>query len=283
MKFIALATTLILSSLHSIAQVSTPTIIEGNYSLQVIPGSVTVDGQSRLSFWDYTQTLDYNKDFEFIIFDRDFNIECRFNATGAREYVSIYDMDNDVVHGDVNLTQNFFNSDDLYEYVVQDETAFKVMSQDGTQVLSIPCPAGIGQMEYSYLAVMDEKHYVVIIGRGSVNNSSQPIPMTQHYTFFYQIDPNSATIRQVNMPIKVRVMPTVVPRSTPITVTLDGNDKSTHTVNVTATNGVNTMNIPMLPGNTSATIDTSRLSKGIYVVSVTDGEKTADSCKIVIR
>lgn len=215
------------------------------------------------------------------------------------------DMDNNTQWEGVLLTQNFFNNDDKYEYLMPicnptteeteydydgdginekksvrydyDRIGFKVMSQSGREAAKFILPSGYNHATSDVIfMVMDNERYLLV----------EAYPERSNYnTAFlaYKVDAATSSVRQMSAPIHIGVTPRVARRSEPVTVTFGDEGKTSRRVKVTGMNGSTVIAESVAAGETATTIDTSALSQGVYVVTVEDGEKVVENCKIVIR
>lgn len=210
---------------------------------------------------------------------------------------------------DFKISQTLFNNDGMYEYVlpviqIYEEEQFgteyldgvgnyevktvsqrervvgyKVCNEFRQEVSRLTLPADyIGD----YLEVVDfgDKRYLTVGAYKEADNGNHV-----YYTLVYKIDPNASGVMQlVGDPIEVTVAPRVTRRSTPITVKFSGEDNGgDRQVMVTGVNGMTVMTMKVAAGETSANIDTSRLSEGMYVVTVVENGKKIENCKVIIR
>lgn len=215
------------------------------------------------------------------------------------------DMDNNTQWEGVLLTQNFFNNDDKYEYLMPicnptteeteydndgdginekkyvrydyDRIGFKVMSQSGREAAKFILPSGYNHATSDVIfMMMDNERYLLVEAFPERDNHNTAI-------LAYKVDAATSSVRQMSAPIHIGVMPRVARRSEPVTVTFGDEGKTSRRVKVTGMNGSTVIAESVAAGETATTIDTSALSQGVYVVTVEDGEKAVENCKIVIR
>ena len=124
--------------------------------------------------------------------------------------------------------------------------------------------------------MMDNERYLLVEAFPERDNHNTAI-------LAYKVDAATSSVRQMSAPIHIGVMPRVARRSEPVTVTFGDEGKTSRRVKVTGMNGSTVIAESVAAGETATTIDTSALSQGVYVVTVEDGEKAVENCKIVIR
>ncbi len=198
---------------------------------------------------------------------------------------------------DIVLSQTLFNTDDLYEYVIPVLEAvdcsykneyekvegqkvravgFKVVSQNGAVVSEVRYPAGY----YSYggecldLYIMDDVNYLL----AEVRNEQE-----ERYHIVYEINPKSASLSMVSAPRRVSVSPATPVKGTDVTVDLGEAAGEDCLVNVVSASGRAVMSIRVEPGANGTRIDTGRLERGLYIVTVNDGKNSREATKIVVR
>ncbi|MDE7444086.1 MAG: T9SS type A sorting domain-containing protein [Muribaculaceae bacterium] len=159
---------------------------------------------------------------------------------------------------------------------------FKMLDDSGTELSRVMLPSGYESIE-NKVKVIDfgTKRYMLIygdkIGFDYFENEDDKV-------FVYSIDTQASGAMQLVAELSgVAVNPRVARRSEPINVTFNTDGIASRKVIVTSVNGTVVMSKNVAQGETSVSIDTSRLSHGMYVVSVIENGKKSEHCKVVIR
>jgi hypothetical protein len=185
------------------------------------------------------------------------------------------------------VTQTLFNDDAKYEYLMavvdQDRScrSLKVKSEDGNTLSTIQFPDGYKLYSISEndvaLIELNGKNYIIIKVEARLGGDSY-----DYYNLVYKIDASTSSVKQVGAPIKVKVSPTIVERGEMINVALPEIGANTGVINVVSTAGAVVFNQKVEAGTSQASIDTSSLQRGLYIVTIDNG-KTRESTKIIIR
>ncbi len=199
---------------------------------------------------------------------------------------------------DFTLSQTLFNNDDLYEWIIPTFEAvdcnyqteyeiiegqqvkavgFKVQSENGATVADVRFPAGL----YCYhnpdirLYMINDKNYLGI--------EVSDISSREYYYITYEVNAQNASVNMIDAPRRISVHPTTPRRGTDIHIDLGQPAGEHSTLTVTSLSGRNIVSRNIEPGTTSTTIDTGRLEQGMYIVTVSDGNSSRETTKIVIR
>lgn len=205
-------------------------------------------------------------DTETYIFSGFFTNTSEYLYFKAQLEPRIIEKEHDYDHDGVNDTREVSQ--------VPTTIGYKIMSQSGKEICTISLPNGYTGDDGCDLYVMDGKKYMTCHATKEGGGS---------YTIIYEVDAATSSVRQMSAPIRVGVMPRVARRSEPVTVTFGDEGKASRRVKVTGMNGSTVIAESVAAGETATTIDTSALSQGVYVVTVEDGDKAVENCKIVIR
>jgi len=192
-----------------------------------------------------------------------------------------YDLDFGDAERHCYLTQNVFNDDDNYEYVVSimedpnvisaNVTGYKIVNENGELLMTITPPEG--RKFYARLVKTDMGFYFVAEGS---SNENKPI------SFIYKIDKASSSVQQVSsFTGRMDVSPRMAVNQTPVTVTLDEN-ASYVSIDLIDMAGHIVQSIPVNDEKTIS-IDTSWLPRGVYIVKASGNEQSQETCKIIIR
>lgn len=213
------------------------------------------------------------------------------------------------------ITQNLFNADKAYEYVVPicqqsvertDETdidgdgevdqivtwygcaypGFKIMQDNGNVLATIMFDEGyrfdsylIGGGQALSLVHFENKNYIVANVEKAGSNGEK-----ERACIFYAITPGDASsIKAVRTErTGVKATPEFARKSEMVVVDFRGIENA-KLLSVVNGNGQTVMQVPVANGQTSYRLNTSNLPAGLYVVKVDNGKRMTESCKIVVR
>lgn len=213
------------------------------------------------------------------------------------------------------ITQNLFNADKAYEYVVPicqqsvertDETdidgdgevdqivtwygcaypGFKIMQDNGNVLATIMFDEGyrfdsylIGGGQALSLVHFENKNYIVANVEKAGSNGEK-----ERACIFYAITPGDASsIKAVRTErTGVKATPEFARKSEMVVVDFRGIENA-KLLSVVNGNGQTVMQAPVANGQTSYRLNTSNLPAGLYVVKVDNGKRMTESCKIVVR
>ncbi len=218
-------------------------------------------------------------------------------SSACPEPITLYPYDSSCTDLDgVRLSQNLFNEDAEYEWVIpvfeaidcsyanEEEkvegqrlrvTGFQVISEKGTTVTEFKMPSGFYCYDNSLdVYLMNDKNFLLI----DVFNDD-----LEEYTAIFEIQPKSGSVKMVGSPLKVSVNPSLVNRGTRVNIDLSSPAAENCKVTVTSVNGKNIIVRSIEPGSMGTSIDTANFEKGVYIVSVSDGKTTKEHTKIIIR
>lgn len=226
-----------------------------------------------------------------------------------------YDMASLFDESDFLITQNLFNADKAYEYVVPicqqsvgrtDETdidgdgevdqivtwygcaypGFKIMQDNGNVLATIMFDEGyrfdsylIGGGQALSLVHFENKNYIVANVEKAGGNGEK-----ERACIFYAITPgDAASIKAVRTErTGVKATPELARKSEMVVVDFRGIENA-KLLSVVNGNGQTVMQTPVANGQTSYRLNTSNLPAGLYVVKVDNGKRMTESCKIVVR
>ena len=226
-----------------------------------------------------------------------------------------YDMASLYDDGHFLITQNLFNADKAYEYVVPicqqsvertDETdidgdgevdqivtwygyacpGFKIMQDNGNVLATIMFDEGyrfdsylIGGGQALSLVHFENKNYIVANVEKAGSNGEK-----ERACIFYAITPGDASsIKAVRTErTGVKATPEFARKSEMVVVDFRGIENA-KLLSVVNGNGQTVMQTPVANGQTSYRLNTSNLPAGLYVVKVDNGKRMTESCKIVVR
>lgn len=214
------------------------------------------------------------------------------------------------------ITQNLFNADKAYEYVVPicqqsverteerdldgdgevDQIVtwygcacpgFKIMQDNGNVVAIVMFDEGYRFNSYSILGSyrvlslvhFENKNYIVADVEKTVGDGE-----TEYASIFYAITPgDAASIKAVRTErTGLKATPEFARKNEMVVVDFRGIENA-KLLSVVNGNGQTVMQTPVANGQTSYRLNTSNLPAGLYVVKVDNGKRMTESCKIVVR
>lgn len=209
------------------------------------------------------------------------------------------------------ITQNLFNADKAYEYVVPicqqsvegtNETdldgdgevdqivtwygyacpGFKIMQDNGNVVATVMFDEGYILNRYDrYLNFVhfENKNYIVANVQKTGSDGE-----TEHASIFYAIAPgDAASIKAVRTErTGLKATPELARKNEMVVVDFSTIENA-KLLSVVNGNGQTVMQVPVANGQTSYRLNTSNLPAGLYVVKVDNGKRMTESCKIVVR
>lgn len=222
-----------------------------------------------------------------------------------------YDMASLYDDGHFLITQNLFNADKAYEYVVPicqqsvvrteetdldgdgeadqittwygcDYPGFKIMQDNGNVVATIMLDEGYSLDTYDSdftFVHFENKNYIVANVQKAGNDGK-----TEYASVFYAITPgDAASIKAVRTErTGLKATPEFARKNEMVVVDFRGIENA-KLLSVVNGNGQTVMQTPVANGQTSYRLNTSNLPAGLYVVKVDNGKRMTESCKIVVR
>lgn len=222
-----------------------------------------------------------------------------------------YDMTSSYDYGSFLITQNLFNADKAYEYVVPicqlsvertTETdrdgdgepdqivtwygrtypGFKIMQDNGNVLATIMLDEGysLNTYERDFTFVhFENKNYIVANVQKTGSDGE-----TEYASIFYAITPgDAASIKAVRTErTGLKATPEFARKNEMVVVDFRGIENA-KLLSVVNGNGQTVMQTPVANGQTSYRLNTSNLPAGLYVVKVDNGKRMTESCKIVVR
>lgn len=222
-----------------------------------------------------------------------------------------YDMTSSYDDGSFLITQNLFNADKAYEYVVPicqlvvertTETdrdgdgepdqivtwygrtypGFKIMQDNGNVLATIMLDEGysLNTYESDFTFVhFENKNYIVANVQKAGSDGE-----TEYASIFYAITPgDAASIKAVRTErTGLKATPEFARKNEMVVVDFSTIENA-KLLSVVNGNGQTVMQTPVANGQTSYRLNTSNLPAGLYVVKVDNGKRMTESCKIVVR
>lgn len=222
-----------------------------------------------------------------------------------------YDMASLYDDGHFLITQNLFNADKAYEYVVPicqlsvertTETdsdgdgepdlivtwygctypGFKIMQDNGNVVATIMLDEEYSLNTYDSdftFVHFENKNYIVANVEKAGSDGK-----TEYASIFYAITPGDASsIKAVRTErTGLKATPELARKNEMVVVDFSTIENA-KLLSVVNGNGQTVMQTPVANGQTSYRLNTSNLPAGLYVVKVDNGKRMTESCKIVVR
>ena len=222
-----------------------------------------------------------------------------------------YDMASLYDDGHFLITQNLFNADKAYEYVVPicqqsvvrteetdldgdgeadqittwygcDYPGFKIMQDNGNVVATIMLDEGYSLNTYDSdftFVHFENKNYIVANVQKAGNDGN-----IEFASVFYAITPgDAASIKAVRTErTGLKATPELARKNEMVVVDFSTIENA-KLLSVVNGNGQTVMQVPVANGQTSYRLNTSNLPAGLYVVKVDNGKRMTESCKIVVR
>ena len=253
-----------------------------------IPGLFTNSGHTNLLCADSPSVFRvYDNDLSTVFFSSnsvDDNLQYMFSETGnviLRCYYFDFSsgecLDHQNNNGEKNqlyFTQNLFNSDNDYEYLIYNSSwDLSIKSTNGTILQTLTPEEGYDwEGRYHFIFNVDHVFYLAL---GVVDNNGGSSKL-----LVYRIDQVQG-LTKVDMQLPISVFPTMPAREEQITVELGEGANATE---ITVVNGLGQVvkRVSVEEGQRTVTIPASELGSGVNVVNARNGQSQG-SCKIIVR
>lgn len=275
------------------AQVINNVVKLGNDDDYFIPADFSADGKSHIVSiefsGDFSDNDDSSNEFNKIsIYDDDLNVIKSFNVPfnpGMYEYIEYFNYNTGLSYGDlcIGVTQTLFNNDENYEYISPiyssseasdvNRIGFNIVSENGDVLQTTTYENGMYISDFEIVTV-NEKNFLRVIMETSDYTT---------YHYYYSIDPNTSSIKQVGEPVKANVHPSLVGRNETLTVELGGNESGSRVVTVYDASGRTVYSTTVPAGQKTLQINSSELGQGLNVLSVTGKNGNVKGCKIIVK
>lgn len=219
--------------------------------------------------WSYYTTDDKayicdvdNDNNALILYNADMTLYKTIQVTGA-SVSSLVDLYSST--GDITVTQNLFNDDEHFEFVISEttgtETVYHVYNDEGTELGVLPSLLVIEVEDARYLC-----------------KSWDDENMVSHHEL-YKIEATTNGSKSLKISPALRVFPNPVNQGQPVRFEVGDGSIS---VDVYNSNGAETFRKVGEDVN-AVELPTGNLSKGVYPYKVVDGEGQSHSGKIVVK
>ena len=249
--------------------------------LLMIPGALTKDGNPVL----------YLYDDPISILDDNFQVAKKIAPQGdpvefyliSGEYGAIEPYGNSVMDNCFYLLKDIFG--DGYQYLAmnENEDGFGVYNSDNNKIASIDFPAGYErdweeEDNQAFMAI-GKKLYFIVGGFTKKGSDDE-----EECTAIYSIESNPGSVALVSVAPSAKISPRAPRKGEKVSVSIDselvGKDCI---VNVVSSSGQTVLETRMPEGKSQLDINTSRFSKGVYVVTVSAEGVSKEAAKIIIR
>lgn len=196
----------------------------------------------------------------------------------------------------VPATQNLFNDDNAYEYIVASSNDFdgatkgiSIIQEDGTVLYTITFGEkevleAIGSWDRNNATNIEVMHvgekYYLCLNIHIQDDSWSGSDIKRIYAF--ERGKISTSIKKVRDIPHVKVSPTLPQKNENIKIDL-ADMKSPNKLSVIDTNGKVCFTQTIQANQKNVELSTSGMPAGIYIIRVTDGNKDVDNCRVIIR
>jgi len=231
------------------------------------------------------------------IYDKDFEPKTTLSSPTSIIPISYRDSYRDSYC--IPVTQNLFNNDEAYEYIVATTIdkwngavkGFSIVQEDGTvlytmlfgenEVLAAPVDFDSNNAFNIEVLEFGGKYYLCLnITIYKNENDWYGTDMKRIYSF--ERGKISTSIKKVRDIPQIKVSPTLPQKNETIKVNL-GDMKSAQKLYVVDTNGKVCFTQSIQPGQENVELSTSGMPAGMYIIRVSDGNKDVDNCRVIIR
>lgn len=302
-------TTMALLSLSLCAKAQDlPLVLSGHNEVGILPGGFTSDDSDQLYTYPLTEKKPYYDKYAGVIhinlYDVQLNPICSITAdSGIIPFSHFTGTSKNCLY----VTQNLFDSDSKYEYIsalsldVHDYadylTGIKIQNEDGEILAEIPfgdewklCTFYNTDEETQPIRIfrlfndheLNSRSYICLdLWRDNSNYDMGEEGITRIYAF--EEGKISTSIKKVrDISTRMKVTP-VMPRRNEI-VSIDiSSVQSPTSLTVVSAAGQVVCSQNLHDGQKNASIDTSRLTSGLYIVRVANSNKEYENCRIIIR
>lgn len=282
-----------------------PLVLSGHNEVGILPGSFTISGDDQLYTYPISERVGadgYDGISHFNLYDHRLNpIRSITAESGVIPFSYNRSGDKCFLH----TTQNLFNFDDKYEYISAlsfDETyhqvtGIKIQNEDGEILAEIPFGDKWKLPEFSnrdsrtppiriYCLFSDRelKGYFYLcfdLWRENSNYDTSEECITRIYSFEEgKISTSIKKVRDISTRMKVNP---VMPRRNEIVSVDISSVQSPTSLTVVSAAGQVVCSQNLHDEQKNASIDTSRLTSGLYIVRVANSNKEYENCRIIIR
>lgn len=241
----------------------------------------------------FTDATRINLITSLTIYNEDFEPKTILSSPTCIIPISYIDNNRNSYH--LPVTQNLFNDDEAYEYIVansldkySDAEGFSIVQEDGTILYTMSLGENetfnadfnwhdFGRSPIEILHIGD-KYYLFI----EVCHDYDNYPKYFYRIYSFERGKISTSIKKVSDIPQIKVSPTLPQKNENIKVNL-GDMKSAQKLYVVDTNGKVCFTQSIQPGQENVELSTSAMPAGMYIIRVSDGNKDVDNCRVIIR
>lgn len=285
-----------------------PLVLSGHNEVGILPGRFTSDTSDQLYTYPLTEKKADSEKYagvkHFNLYDVQLNPICSIVADGGIVPFSCF---TDSEKYFLYVTQNLFDSDSKYEYISalslegNDYAAYltgiKIQNEDGEILAEIPFgdkwklstfynteeqdqPIRIFLLN-NYIKNISRSYICLDLWRENSNYDHNGEFVTRIYAF--EEGKISTSIKKVrDISTRMKVSP-VMPRRNEIVSVDISSVQSPTSLTVVSAAGQVVCSQNLNDGQKNASIDTSRLTSGLYIVRVANSNKEYENCRIIIR
>ena len=283
-----------------------PLVLSGHNEVGILPGEFTSDASDQLYTYPLTEKKASSEKYAGVkhlnLYDVQLNPICSIEANGGIvPFLHFAGSIKNLLY----VTQDLFDSDSKYEYIsalslegdnyADYLTGIKIQNEDGEILAEIPFG---DKWKLSPFYNTDEQDQPIrifrLIDKGTVrsyicldlwrDNSNYDMSeecITRIYAF--EEGKISTSIKKVrDISTRMKVSP-VMPRRNEIVNVDISSVQSPTSLTVVSAAGQVVCSQNLHDGQKNASIDTSRLTSGLYIVRVANSQKKSEICRIIIR
>ena len=246
------------------------------------------------SYYKPVESLDYSLLSSVTLYDVKLNEIVKL--TPSLGIIPITFEDGDTRNLYVPATQNLFDNDNAYEYIVPTQLdgdlakGISIMQEDGKILTSISFE---GNYRLIPIDEFDEEQSIKVYVLCDDANLKYYCYLSlnlyddytdNHITRIYSFEEGkiSTSIRKVRDVSHMKVSTTLPQKNESINIDLS-DMKSPNKLSVVDTNGKVCFTQSIQPNQTNVKFSTSGMPAGMYIIRVTDGNKEVDNCRVIIR
>lgn len=231
------------------------------------------------------------------IYDKDFEPKTTLSSPTCIIPISYRDSYRDSYC--VPVTQNLFNNDEAYEYIVATTInkfsgaakGFSIVQEDGTVLYTmlfgeneeLAAPIDFdGNNAYNIEVLEFGGKYYLCLNIKDWSNENNPYGTDVKRIYSFERGKISTSIKKVRDIPQIKVSPTLPQKNETIKVNL-GDMKSPQKLYVVDTNGKVCFTQSIQPGQENVELSTRGMPAGMYIIRVSDGNKDEDNCRVIIR
>ena len=283
-----------------------PLFLSGHNDVGIVPGEFTSDASDQLYTYPLTEKKTSSDKYagvkHFNLYDYQLNPICSISADDGIIPFSHFVGTRKIF---LYVTQSLFDSDSKYEYIsalsldvndyVDYLTGIKIQNEDGEILAEIPF--GDGWRLCTFYNTDEEAQPIRIFRLSDKGNSRSYICLDlwrdngnydmgeESITRIYAFEEGkiSTSIKKIrDISTRMKVTP-VMPRRNEIVSVDISSVQSPTSLTVVSAAGQVVCSQNLHDGQKNASIDTSRLTSGLYIVRVANSNKEYENCRIIIR